>query len=181
MAGNFLGQYMVLMMGFFAVYAGLVYNDCFSLGLNLFGTRYEFVGQDILGTEHSSIVKLKAPFGTDEMVYSFELDPVWHVASNELLFLNSFKMKLLVIFGILQMCMGTIIRGINTIYLEEKNRPVVWSDSDDDFCVLVVCLYGLYDFPQVDNQLEWWDTIGNVSFGFLVYIWSKSKRMWFVQ
>merc|ERR1712238_454933 len=120
MAGIFLGRYMILMMGFFAVYAGLIYNDCFSLGLNLFGTRYEFEGQDKLSTELGSIAELKAPFGSDEAVYPFGLDPIWHVASNELLFFNSFKMKLSVIFGILQMFMGTIIRGINAIYFKEK-------------------------------------------------------------
>jgi len=90
------------------------------LGLNLFGTRYEFEGQDTLSTELGDIAELKAPFGSDEAVYPFGLDPIWHVASNELLFFNSFKMKLSVIFGILQMFMGTCIHGINAIYFEEK-------------------------------------------------------------
>ena len=31
------GRYTVAIMGFFTVCTGLVYNDCFSLGLNLFG------------------------------------------------------------------------------------------------------------------------------------------------
>ena len=37
-------RYMILMMGFFAIYAGLVYNDFFSLGLNLFQSRYVTYG-----------------------------------------------------------------------------------------------------------------------------------------
>ena len=35
-------RYMLLGMGLCAVYCGLVYNDYFSLGPHLFGTRYEF-------------------------------------------------------------------------------------------------------------------------------------------
>lgn len=35
------GRYMIVLMGLFAVYAGFMYNDFFSLGLDIFGTRYE--------------------------------------------------------------------------------------------------------------------------------------------
>jgi len=42
--GLHLGRYMILMMGFFAVYCGLIYNDCLSLALDLMpgGTRWEY-------------------------------------------------------------------------------------------------------------------------------------------
>merc|ERR1712216_957611 len=33
-------RYMITMMGFFAIYAGLMYNDFLSIGLDLFGSRY---------------------------------------------------------------------------------------------------------------------------------------------
>ena len=48
------------------------------------------------------------------------MDPAWHVASNELLFFNSFKMKLSVILGIAQMFMGTLLKGANALYFNEK-------------------------------------------------------------
>ena len=38
-AGRLTGRYMITMMGAFAVYAGLVYNDAFSLTLNLFDSK----------------------------------------------------------------------------------------------------------------------------------------------
>jgi len=118
--GLHVGRYMITMMGFFAVYAGMVYNDCFSLGLNLFGSRWEFDGQDELAVEEGDVAYQLAEYGSDESVYPFGLDPMWHVTSNELLFFNSFKMKLSVIFGIFQMFCGTILKGINAIYFGEK-------------------------------------------------------------
>ena len=112
-------RYMLLMMGFFAVYAGLVYNDCFSLGLNLFGSRWHFDGQEDGEVEEGDVAELIAEFGSDDAVYPFGLDPMWHVASNELLFFNSFKMKLSVILGILQMYFGTFLKGMNAVFFNE--------------------------------------------------------------
>ncbi|KAL3767608.1 hypothetical protein ACHAW5_004049 [Stephanodiscus triporus] len=116
-AGLHAGRYMIVMMGFFAVYAGLVYNDCFSLGLNLFGTRWTF-GSD--SPEDGEVAEMTGQYGDGDSVYPFGLDPMWHVAANELLFFNSFKMKLSVIFGISQMFMGTCLRGINAIYFGQR-------------------------------------------------------------
>jgi V-type H+-transporting ATPase subunit a len=114
------GRYMIAMMGFFAVYAGLIYNDMFSLGLNLFGSRYSFEGQDTLSVEESAVAANKYEYGSNDSVYPFGLDPIWHVTSNELLFFNSFKMKLSVIFGIIQMFSGTCLKGLNAVYFNDK-------------------------------------------------------------
>jgi V-type H+-transporting ATPase subunit a len=108
------------MMGFFAIYAGFMYNDCFALGLNLFGSRWVFEGQDSGEVEESAVAYQPHGYGADASVYPFGLDPIWHVSSNELLFFNSFKMKLSVIFGIIQMFAGTCLKGCNAIYFGEK-------------------------------------------------------------
>jgi len=121
MGGMHDGRYMITMMGFFAVYAGFIYNDMFSLGLNLFKSRWYFTNQD-MGREYveeGSVAIQIANYGDPETVYPFGLDPIWHVAQNELLFFNSFKMKLSVIMGIMQMFMGTILKGMNAIYFGE--------------------------------------------------------------
>ena len=89
--GLHVGRYMILMMGFFAVYAGFVYNDCFSLGLNLFTSRWEFDGQDNMEVEEGDIGYQTSEYGSNESVYPFGLDPIWHITSNELLFFNSLK------------------------------------------------------------------------------------------
>lgn len=40
------------------------------------------------------------------------MDPLWYIASNELNFFNSLKMKLAVIIGVAQMLFGEKLRGI---------------------------------------------------------------------
>mmetsp|Transcript_3122 Transcript_3122/g.4593 ORF Transcript_3122/g.4593 Transcript_3122/m.4593 type:complete len:883 (+) Transcript_3122:67-2715(+) len=119
-AGLHSGRYMIAMMGFFAVYAGLIYNDCFSLGLNLFGSRWLFEGQNTGEVEEGDVALQIGEYGSPETVYPFGLDPMWHVSANELLFFNSFKMKLSVIFGIFQMFAGTLLKGLNDVYFGDN-------------------------------------------------------------
>jgi V-type H+-transporting ATPase subunit a len=118
--GMHAGRYMITMMGACAIYAGFIYNDCFSLGLNLFGSRYKFEGQDEGSVEESAVADSISSFGSSESVYPFGLDPIWKVTSNELLFFNSFKMKLSVILGIIQMFAGTMLKGANCLYFNDN-------------------------------------------------------------
>ena len=118
--GLHIGRYMFTMMGFFAMYAGYIYNDCFSLGFNHFGSRWKFPGQDTGDVDADSVAYQTADYGTSASVYPIGLDPVWKVSSNELLFFNSFKMKLSVIFGVIQMFCGTLLKGANAKYFGER-------------------------------------------------------------
>jgi V-type H+-transporting ATPase subunit a len=76
-------------MGFFACYCGFIYNDFFSLSTNFFGSCFE-------NQEHGLTEAIEG------CVYPFGLDPKWYIASNELTFFNSLKMKLAVIIGVTQ-------------------------------------------------------------------------------
>merc|ERR550514_2376651 len=106
-------RYMVVLMGFFSIYAGLMYNDFFSVGLNFFGSRWNMEHQgnmEIFTPAYD--VKNNGGVGP----YPFGLDPAWHGANNELLFLNSLKMKLSVLMGVSQMVVGVLLRFTNSVY-----------------------------------------------------------------
>jgi len=82
-------RYLFLIMGFFSTYCGLIYNDMTSIPLKLFGDScYKEVG-------HQEII-LK-----EDCVYPFGIDPMWFASKNELNYINSLKMKLSVILGVL--------------------------------------------------------------------------------
>jgi V-type H+-transporting ATPase subunit a len=110
-------RYMIAMMGFFAVYAGFLYNDFLSLGLELFPSRY-VPPADI--PEHAKEATWVPAPGVDFTntgvglgPYPFGLDPVWHGATNELLFVNSMKMKIAVLLGVVQMFVGVLLSFVN--------------------------------------------------------------------
>ena len=100
-------RYFFLMCGFFAFFNGWIYNDFFATPLGIFGSCYENKKN-----ENGKIVGERK----GNCVYPIGLDPKWYAASNELAFLNSFKMKMSVIIGVLQMILGLFLKGINGIY-----------------------------------------------------------------
>lgn len=53
-------------------------------------------------------------------VYPFGVDPVWYRAENELMFMNSLKMKLAVIIGVIHMVFGIVLKGINTLHFKKR-------------------------------------------------------------
>ena len=102
-------RYFILLLGFFAFYNGIIYNDFFSMPLNFFGSCYKST---------KSKEKIEEIKKEKDCIYPIGLDPKWHMANNELIFLNSFKMKMSVIIGIIQMLFGLILKGINCIYFK---------------------------------------------------------------
>jgi V-type H+-transporting ATPase subunit a len=99
-------RYLLLFMGFCALYCGFIYNDFLSIPLNLFGTCY--VNQGEIAVRENK-----------NCVYPFGIDPKWYVATNELAFFNSAKMKFSVIIGVLQMIFGIGLKGLNAVYFKD--------------------------------------------------------------
>lgn len=91
------------MMGFFSVYCGLIYNDFMSIKLTIFGSCYQ--GQTQGSTE--TFVR------SADCTYPVGFDWIWGMTSNELVFTNSFKMKLSIVIGVIHMTLGIIFKGIN--------------------------------------------------------------------
>jgi len=139
------GRYMITMMGFFGIYAGLMYNDIFSVGMDIFGTRFSH--KEVLDSSGKATHVYDPTYDAKNMgglgPYPFGLDPAWHGASNELVFVNSLKMKLSVILGVAQMMVGLLLRFANSIH--EGNAV-------DFFCeccpmmIFMVCFFGYMDY-----------------------------------
>ena len=100
-------RYFFLLCGFFAFFNGWIYDDFFAIPLGIFGSCYK----NEKDSNGNKIAKRKG-----DCVYPIGLDPKWYVAVNELSFLNSFKMKMSVIIGVLQMILGLFLKGFNGIY-----------------------------------------------------------------
>ncbi|XP_062840217.1 V-type proton ATPase 116 kDa subunit a 1 isoform X3 [Anolis carolinensis] len=122
----FSGRYIILLMGSFSIYTGLIYNDCFSKSLNMFGSSWsvrpmftkENWTEDLL-REYPVLQLDPASEGVFGGPYPFGIDPIWNIASNKLTFLNSFKMKMSVILGIIHMMFGVTLSLLNHIYFKK--------------------------------------------------------------
>ena len=137
-------RYMLFGMGTMGVYAGLIYNDYFSLGLNLFGSTYVYPNF-LSGTKAVSL----CAYGTPECVYPFGVDPVWKTSANELLFFNSMKMKMSVILGISQMIFGVFLRGINAIYFRS------YLDFFSEFVPMILFAGSLFGYMILLIFIKW--------------------------
>ncbi|CAD8156140.1 unnamed protein product [Paramecium pentaurelia] len=106
-AGLIQVRYLFLLMGICALYCGIIYNDFMSLTWNIFGSCFE----NVPDSEETVYIK--------GCTYPIGFDPKWYIASNELNFFNSFKMKFAIIYGVSQMIFGILLKGVNNIYFKD--------------------------------------------------------------
>ncbi|KAJ8377241.1 hypothetical protein AAFF_G00264690 [Aldrovandia affinis] len=124
----FSGRYIILLMGIFSIYTGLIYNDCFSKSLNVFGSGWSvrpmFGSKGANWTESllnsTRVLQLDpAVAGVFTGPYPLGIDPIWNIATNKLTFLNSFKMKMSVILGVIHMLFGVTLSLFNHLYFKK--------------------------------------------------------------
>uniref|UniRef100_A0A6Q2YH80 V-type proton ATPase subunit a n=1 Tax=Esox lucius TaxID=8010 RepID=A0A6Q2YH80_ESOLU len=117
----FAGRYIILLMGVFSVYTGIIYNDCFSKSLNLFGSGWSVRPMfDPRTLGQNKVLQLDpAVKGVFTGPYPIGIDPIWNIATNKLTFLNSFKMKMSVILGVIHMLFGVSLSLFNHLYFKK--------------------------------------------------------------
>jgi len=136
-------RYMLFLMSLFAVYNGFIYNDTFALGVTYFGPS-QWVN------DSGTLVQ--------DGVYPFGLDPVWKISSNEILFGNSLKMKIAVIFGVLHMVLGVFFKGANKIYFRD------WNAFFNEFIPQIIFILSFFGYMVFMIFLKWctdWVAVGS--------------------
>lgn len=118
------GRYIILLMGGFSIYAGLMYNDIFSKSFNIFGSGWYPHPQRYSEhtIDHHKDLTLDPTNNSDYRghPYPFGMDPVWQMSLNKITWLNSFKMKISIIFGVSQMFFGVILSLQNSRYFRNS-------------------------------------------------------------
>lgn len=99
-------------MGIFSLYTGAIYNDVFSKSTNIFGSSWlnPYDYETLHEEEDHDLDPIDA---FDKHPYPLGLDPAWQLSENKIIFLNSFKMKLSIIIGVVHMIFGVCCSVIN--------------------------------------------------------------------
>ncbi|XP_022201975.1 V-type proton ATPase 116 kDa subunit a1 isoform X2 [Nilaparvata lugens] len=121
------GRYIILLMGVFSFYTGIIYNDVFSKSLNVFKSQWS-----VTGYNHSTVMTnhyLQLNPSTEQysgLPYTIGLDPVWQLAeANKIIFMNSFKMKLSIIFGVVHMIFGVSLSVVNHLHFKQPMNIIL--------------------------------------------------------
>lgn len=115
----FYGRYIMLMMGTFSMYTGLIYSDAFSKELPLFKSMWE-VPEDFKANSTVTMTRREG------YTYPFGMDWRWHDTDNDLLFSNSYKMKLSIIMGWAHMTYSLCFSYINARHF--KTPIDIWGN-----------------------------------------------------
>ncbi|XP_047529026.1 V-type proton ATPase 116 kDa subunit a 1 isoform X2 [Vanessa atalanta] len=115
------GRYIVLLMGLFSMYTGLIYNDIFSKSLNIFGSSWQNNYNESTLRENKALQLNPDSEDYLQYPYAFGIDPVWQLAeANKIIFMNAYKMKISIIIGVFHMLFGVCMSLWNHIYFKRR-------------------------------------------------------------
>ncbi|KAF4527178.1 hypothetical protein B566_EDAN006104 [Ephemera danica] len=135
------GRYIILLMGLFSMYTGLIYNDVFSKSLNIFGSHWHN-NYDESTLKHNKDLQLNPSNSSayEQYPYPIGLDPIWQVAENKIIFMNSYKMKISIIIGVCHMLFGVLLSLWNHVYF--RNRLSIYTEFIPQ--IIFMCFLFLY-------------------------------------
>uniref|UniRef100_A0A674DI07 V-type proton ATPase subunit a n=1 Tax=Salmo trutta TaxID=8032 RepID=A0A674DI07_SALTR len=138
------GRYLILLMGLFSVYTGAIYNECFSRGLSPFSSGWHDTCQNNFLSLDPNIT------GVFTGPYPFGIDPIWGLSSNHLTFLNSYKMKMSVIIGVIHMTFGVCLSFFNYKHFNQLSSVFLVLIPELFF---MLCLFGYLVFMVIFKWL----------------------------
>lgn len=147
----FYGRYIMLMMGIFSMYTGLIYCDVFSKEIPLAASMWKW---DFPENYTTGLVKATRVEG---YTYPFGLDWRWHDTDNDLLFSNSYKMKLSIIMGWAHMTYSLCLSYVNARHF--KSNIDIWGN----FIPGMVFFQGIFGYLVLTIIWKWcvdWYAIG---------------------
>jgi len=150
------GRYIVFLMSVFSIYTGLIYNDVFSKSINLFGSHWSPANLTFEASEASPLVleaavmlDPKNPHQYSGTSYPFGVDPVWQSASNKIGFLNTYKMKISLIFGVLHMTFGVMMSLWNKLSRKQYANIIL------EFFPQIIFLLGIFGYLVTMIFIKW--------------------------
>eukprot|EP01105_Mastigella_eilhardi_P003267 TRINITY_DN1421_c0_g2_i1.p1 TRINITY_DN1421_c0_g2~~TRINITY_DN1421_c0_g2_i1.p1 ORF type:complete len:834 (+),score=240.26 TRINITY_DN1421_c0_g2_i1:368-2503(+) len=132
----FFGRYVLLLMALFSIFTGILYNDVFGLGMDLFGTAWRYNEQ-------------KREWVKTSRTYEFGVDPIWKGAENELYYYNSLKMKLSVVIGVIQMTVGIVHSLFNHLHFRKPLNIIF------EFIPQMIFMCGLFGYLITLIFIKW--------------------------
>ncbi|KAK6824703.1 vacuolar ATP synthase 98 KDA subunit, partial [Apiospora arundinis] len=115
------GRYIALVMAIFSLFTGLIYNDVFSQSFSFFDSAWKWKVPDDWEQGKVLTAELRGDYR-----YPFGLDWRWHGAENDLLFSNSYKMKMSIILGWSHMTYSLILSLFNARHFK---KPIdIWGN-----------------------------------------------------
>lgn len=143
------GRYIILLMGLFSCYTGFIYNDVFSKSMNIFGPAWRTTYNTSFVMNNAEITLDPATADLDVDPYPIGLDPTWQLAVNKIIFLNSYKMKLSIIFGVVHMVFGVCMSVVNMAHFRHKISIVL------EFLPQILFLVLLFAYMVFMMFLKW--------------------------